>query len=172
MGRWARSQLLFFLVPSRPPLGRRGVTRPQRCLNPYALKSLAVGPTRSWGWTNFGSIYRRLRLRPPAIFLISLFSYIEAFPFLFCGSLVPGSLELRAAPGLTGLRLALWMTYSAVLATAPGRPSLPAISVAPMALAKLRGRILGKVPARLTAWVLNCQPHDVSILVAARLLKQ
>src|ERR1017187_6632984 len=35
--------------------------------------------------------------------------------------------------------------------------------------------LLGQVPARLTAeqaaWVLNCQPHDVPILVAARLLK-
>jgi hypothetical protein len=32
-----------------------------------------------------------------------------------------------------------------------------------------------RLPARLTveqvAWVLNCQPHDVPILVAARLLK-
>jgi hypothetical protein len=36
-------------------------------------------------------------------------------------------------------------------------------------------RLLGQLPARLTAeqaaWVLNCQTHDVSILVAARLLK-
>jgi hypothetical protein len=36
-------------------------------------------------------------------------------------------------------------------------------------------RLLGQIPARLTAeqaaWVLNCQPHDVPILVAARLLK-
>jgi hypothetical protein len=36
-------------------------------------------------------------------------------------------------------------------------------------------RLLGQLPARLTAeqaaWVLNCQPHDVPILVAARLLK-
>jgi hypothetical protein len=36
-------------------------------------------------------------------------------------------------------------------------------------------RLLGQMPARLTveqtAWVLNCQPHDVPILVAARLLK-
>ncbi len=36
-------------------------------------------------------------------------------------------------------------------------------------------RVLGQLPARLTAeqaaWVLNCQPHDVPILVAARLLK-
>ncbi len=36
-------------------------------------------------------------------------------------------------------------------------------------------RLLGQVPARLTAeqtaWVLNCQPHDVPILVAAKLLK-
>jgi hypothetical protein len=36
-------------------------------------------------------------------------------------------------------------------------------------------RLLGHLPARLTAeqaaWVLNCQPHDVPILVAARLLK-
>lgn len=35
--------------------------------------------------------------------------------------------------------------------------------------------LLGQIPARLTveqaAWVLNCQPHDVPILVAARLLK-
>ena len=36
-------------------------------------------------------------------------------------------------------------------------------------------RLLGQWPARLTAeqaaWVLNCQTHDVPILVAARLLK-
>jgi hypothetical protein len=36
-------------------------------------------------------------------------------------------------------------------------------------------RLLGRLPARLTAeqaaWVLNCQPHDVPILVAARLLR-
>jgi hypothetical protein len=35
--------------------------------------------------------------------------------------------------------------------------------------------VLGQLPARLTAeqaaWVLNCQTHDVPILVAARLLK-
>jgi hypothetical protein len=35
--------------------------------------------------------------------------------------------------------------------------------------------LLGQLPARLTAeqtaWVVNCQPHDVPILVAARLLK-
>ncbi len=35
--------------------------------------------------------------------------------------------------------------------------------------------LLPRVPARLTveqtAWVLNCQPHDVPVLVAARLLK-
>ena len=35
--------------------------------------------------------------------------------------------------------------------------------------------LLGQVPARLTAeqaaWVLNCQPYDVPVLVAARLLK-
>lgn len=35
--------------------------------------------------------------------------------------------------------------------------------------------VLGQLPARLTveqaAWALNCQPHDVPILVAARLLK-
>lgn len=35
--------------------------------------------------------------------------------------------------------------------------------------------VLGRVPARLTAeqtaWVLNCQPHDVPVLVAAGLLK-
>jgi hypothetical protein len=36
-------------------------------------------------------------------------------------------------------------------------------------------RLLGQLPARLNAeqvsWVLNCQPHDVPVLVAARLLK-
>ena len=36
-------------------------------------------------------------------------------------------------------------------------------------------RLMGQLPARLTAeqaaWVLNCQAHDVPILVAARLLK-
>lgn len=36
-------------------------------------------------------------------------------------------------------------------------------------------RLLGQLPARLTveqvAWVINCQPHDVPILVAARLLR-
>ena|SRR6185437_3814499 len=36
-------------------------------------------------------------------------------------------------------------------------------------------RLLGQLPARLTAeqaaWVLNCQPHDIPCLVAARLLK-
>ena len=35
--------------------------------------------------------------------------------------------------------------------------------------------LLGQLPARLTAeqagWVLNCQPHDVPALIAARLLK-
>jgi hypothetical protein len=35
--------------------------------------------------------------------------------------------------------------------------------------------LLGRLPARLTAeqaaWVLNCQPHDIPALVAARLLK-
>jgi hypothetical protein len=35
--------------------------------------------------------------------------------------------------------------------------------------------LLGQLPARLTAeqaaWVLNCQPHDVPILVMCRLLK-
>src|ERR1051325_10463255 len=35
--------------------------------------------------------------------------------------------------------------------------------------------LLGQLPARLTAeqvaWVLNCQPHDVPVLVAKRLLK-
>jgi len=35
--------------------------------------------------------------------------------------------------------------------------------------------LLGQIPARLTAeqtaWVLNCQPHDIPVLVAARLLK-
>ncbi|HTB84138.1 MAG TPA: hypothetical protein VK742_10835 [Candidatus Sulfotelmatobacter sp.] len=36
-------------------------------------------------------------------------------------------------------------------------------------------RLLGQSPARLTAeqvaWVLNCQPHDIPVLVATRLLK-
>jgi hypothetical protein len=36
-------------------------------------------------------------------------------------------------------------------------------------------KLLGQLPARLTAeqaaWVLNCQPHDVPALVAAKLLK-
>lgn len=35
--------------------------------------------------------------------------------------------------------------------------------------------LLGQLPARLTAeqaaWVLNCQPHDVPVLVAAKVLK-
>lgn len=35
--------------------------------------------------------------------------------------------------------------------------------------------LLGQLPARLTAeqaaWVLNCQPHDVPALIAAKLLK-
>jgi hypothetical protein len=35
--------------------------------------------------------------------------------------------------------------------------------------------LLGQLPARLTveqaAWVLNCQPHDMPILVSSRLLK-
>lgn len=35
--------------------------------------------------------------------------------------------------------------------------------------------LLGQPPARLTveqaAWVLNCQPHDIPVLVAARLLR-
>lgn len=35
--------------------------------------------------------------------------------------------------------------------------------------------LLGQLPARLTAeqtaWVINCQPHDIPVLVAARLLK-
>src|SRR5260370_30321927 len=35
--------------------------------------------------------------------------------------------------------------------------------------------LLGQLPARLTveqaAWVLNCQPHDVPILVSSRLLR-
>jgi hypothetical protein len=35
--------------------------------------------------------------------------------------------------------------------------------------------LLGQAPARLTveqaAWVLNCQPHDIPVLVAARLLR-
>ena len=36
-------------------------------------------------------------------------------------------------------------------------------------------RLLGQVPARLnveqTAWVLNCQPHDIPVLISSRLLK-
>ena len=36
-------------------------------------------------------------------------------------------------------------------------------------------RLLGQLPARLTAeqaaWVMNCQPHDIPVLVAAKLLK-
>ena len=35
--------------------------------------------------------------------------------------------------------------------------------------------LLGQLPARLTAeqaaWVINCQPHDIPALVAAKLLK-
>jgi len=35
--------------------------------------------------------------------------------------------------------------------------------------------LLGQLPARLTAeqaaWVINCQPHDIPILVASKLLK-
>jgi len=35
--------------------------------------------------------------------------------------------------------------------------------------------LLDRLPARLTAehvaWVINCQPHDVSVLVSARLLR-
>ena len=35
--------------------------------------------------------------------------------------------------------------------------------------------LLGQLPARLTveqaAWVLNCRPHDIPVLVASRLLK-
>ena len=35
--------------------------------------------------------------------------------------------------------------------------------------------VLGQLPARLlaeqAAWVLNCQPHDIPVLVAAKLLK-
>jgi hypothetical protein len=35
--------------------------------------------------------------------------------------------------------------------------------------------LLGQLPARLTveqaAWVLNCQPHDLPVLIAARLVK-
>jgi hypothetical protein len=35
--------------------------------------------------------------------------------------------------------------------------------------------LLGQMPARLTAeqvgWVLNCQPHDIPVLVSVRLLK-
>ena len=36
-------------------------------------------------------------------------------------------------------------------------------------------RLLGQLPARLTAeqsaWVINCQPHDIPVLVAAKLIK-
>lgn len=36
-------------------------------------------------------------------------------------------------------------------------------------------RLLGQIPARVTAeqtaWVLNCQPYDIPVLVEARLLK-
>ena len=36
--------------------------------------------------------------------------------------------------------------------------------------------LMGQLPARLNAeqaaWVLNCQPHDIPVLVSARLLKQ
>ena len=36
-------------------------------------------------------------------------------------------------------------------------------------------RLMGHLPARLTAeqaaWVLNCQPHDIPVLVSTRLLK-
>ena len=35
--------------------------------------------------------------------------------------------------------------------------------------------LLGQLPARLTAeqaaWVLNCQPHDIPVLISSRLLK-
>ncbi len=35
--------------------------------------------------------------------------------------------------------------------------------------------LLGQLPARLTAeqaaWVLNCQPHDIPVLVSSRLIK-
>jgi len=35
--------------------------------------------------------------------------------------------------------------------------------------------LLGQLPARLSveqaAWILNCQPHDIPVLVATRLLK-
>src|ERR1039457_171219 len=35
--------------------------------------------------------------------------------------------------------------------------------------------LLGRLPARLTAeqvaWIINCQPHDIPVLVSARLLK-
>jgi hypothetical protein len=35
--------------------------------------------------------------------------------------------------------------------------------------------LMGQLPARLTveqaAWMLNCQPHDVPVLIAARLIK-
>ncbi|HTQ51001.1 MAG TPA: hypothetical protein VMJ12_09850 [Candidatus Acidoferrales bacterium] len=36
---------------------------------------------------------------------------------------------------------------------------------------RLLGRLPGRLTAEQTAWVLNCQPHDVPVLVAARLLK-
>ncbi len=35
----------------------------------------------------------------------------------------------------------------------------------------LLGRLPGRLPAEQVAWVVNCQPHDVPVLVAARLLK-
>jgi hypothetical protein len=35
----------------------------------------------------------------------------------------------------------------------------------------LPGRLPARLTAEQTAWVLGCQPHDVPILVAARLLK-
>ena len=35
----------------------------------------------------------------------------------------------------------------------------------------LLGQLPARLPAEQAAWVLNCQPHDVPVLVAARLLK-
>lgn len=38
-------------------------------------------------------------------------------------------------------------------------------------LLALRGELPARLTAEQTAWVLNCQPHDVPILIGARLLK-
>lgn len=35
----------------------------------------------------------------------------------------------------------------------------------------LLGQLPGRLTAEQTAWVINCQPHDVPVLVSARLLK-